>query len=69
MMGKLVTAAAFASVHVYTAELYPSVVRSIGVGVASASSSMGGIMAVELGHRMVGSYSGTCIPVDGPIYL
>ncbi len=52
-MGKLVIAAASASTYVYSAEMFPTDVRSSGVGLASAASSLGGIMTVELAHAMV----------------
>ena len=45
MAGKFGTAAAFAIVYVYTAELYSTEYRSLGVGVCSMAARIGGILA------------------------
>uniref|UniRef100_G1SL73 Solute carrier family 22 (organic cation/zwitterion transporter), member 4 n=2 Tax=Oryctolagus cuniculus TaxID=9986 RepID=G1SL73_RABIT len=45
MMGKFGVTAAFAMVYVYTAELYPTVVRNMGVGVSSMASRLGSILS------------------------
>lgn len=45
IVGKFGVTAAFSIVYVYTAELYPTVVRNMGVGVSSTASRLGSILA------------------------
>ncbi|MEE6479371.1 hypothetical protein FKM82_012233 [Ascaphus truei] len=45
MLGKFGVTAAFAMVYVYTAELYPTVVRNMGVGASSMASRLGSILS------------------------
>ncbi|KAM6225249.1 organic cation/carnitine transporter 2 isoform 2-T2 [Rhynchocyon petersi] len=45
MVGKFGITAAFAMVYVYTAELYPTVVRNMGMGVSSTASRLGSILS------------------------
>ncbi|XP_069508618.1 solute carrier family 22 member 4-like [Ambystoma mexicanum] len=45
MVGKFGITAAFSMVYVYTAELYPTVVRNMGVGVGSMSSRVGSVIS------------------------
>lgn len=45
MVGKFGVTSAFSMVYVYTAELYPTVVRNMGVGVSSTASRLGSILA------------------------
>ena len=45
MVGKLVAAAGFASVHVFSAETFPTTVRNSGVGLGSMWSGLGGLLA------------------------
>ncbi|XP_064131321.1 organic cation/carnitine transporter 2 [Loxodonta africana] len=45
MVGKFGITAAFSLVYVYTAELYPTVVRNMGVGVSSTASRLGSILS------------------------
>ncbi|XP_069755118.1 organic cation/carnitine transporter 2-like [Narcine bancroftii] len=45
MTGKLATTCGFAMIYVYTAELYPTVVRNMGIGVSSMVSRMGSIFS------------------------
>nr|XP_023403301.1 solute carrier family 22 member 5 [Loxodonta africana] len=60
MVGKFGITAAFSLVYVYTAELYPTVVRNMGVGVSSTASRLGSILSpyfVYLGK----SYGQRCV--------
>ena len=45
MLGKFCISASYAVVYVYAAELFPTVVRSIGLGLTSVSSRLGGILS------------------------
>ena len=45
MLGKFGITSAFAMLYVFTAELYPTLVRNMAVGVASMASRVGSIIA------------------------
>jgi OCT family organic cation transporter-like MFS transporter 4/5 len=45
MIGKLGAAAAFAVIYIFSAELYPTVVRNAGMGASSCCARVGGILA------------------------
>ena len=45
MVGKLVAAAAYATVYLFTAELFPTVVRGTTMGVSAFFASVGGMFA------------------------
>ncbi|XP_075065947.1 organic cation/carnitine transporter 2-like [Mixophyes fleayi] len=45
MLGKFGITSAFSMVYVYTAELYPTVVRNMGLGVSSMASRLGSILS------------------------
>lgn len=44
MFGKFCISASFAVLYVYAAELFPTVIRNIGMGVATVASRIGGIL-------------------------
>lgn len=45
MVGKFGISASFAVIYVYTAEIFPTVVRQTGIGVSSMFARMGGVLA------------------------
>ena len=45
MVGKMVSAAAYATVYLFTAELFPTVVRSTTMGVSAFFAGVGGMLA------------------------
>ncbi|XP_062909312.1 organic cation/carnitine transporter 2-like [Mobula hypostoma] len=50
MSGKLATTCGFSMIYVYTAELYPTAVRNMGVGVSSMASRIGSIVSPYVFH-------------------
>ncbi|NWX84540.1 S22AD protein, partial [Nothoprocta ornata] len=54
IIGKFATSASFSTSYVYTAELFPTVVRQTGVGLCSMSARVAGIIAPLI--RLLGRY-------------
>ena len=48
MIGKFGAAASFAAVYLYTAELYPTQIRSTAVGMCSMMARIGGFAAPQV---------------------
>lgn len=66
MLGKFGITSAFSMVYVYTAELYPTVVRNMGVGASSMASRLGSILSpyfAYLGKWMCWGCSGGWKPL------
>jgi OCT family organic cation transporter-like MFS transporter 4/5 len=45
MVGKFGISSAFSIIYVFSAELFPTVVRTIGVGAGSMAARLGGLLA------------------------
>jgi len=45
MIGKMAITASYGTVYVFSAEQFPTLVRNIGIGAASTSARIGGILA------------------------
>ncbi len=52
-IGKFFVTMAFAVIYVYAAELYPTVVRSTGMGMSSLMARIGAILAPAVGRELV----------------
>ena len=53
MIGKAGATAAFAAIYVYSAEIYPTEVRNIGMGTSSVCARISGMAAPYLGGTLV----------------
>ena len=54
LVGKFMATASFAIVYVYTAELYPTIIRNTAIGSCSCIARIGGILALVL--QLLSSY-------------
>jgi OCT family organic cation transporter-like MFS transporter 4/5 len=45
MLGKVGISAAYAIIYVWSAELYPTVIRNAGMGLSSTFANMGGMIS------------------------
>lgn len=65
LIGKLGAAASFASVYIFSSELFPTVLRNAGMGTASVCARVGGMLApyVAEGGRMMGGAMGRAFPL------
>ena len=50
MVGKFCISASFAIIYVFSAELFPTVVRNVGVGSGSVFARVGGVVAPYIGQ-------------------
>ncbi|XP_045198863.2 organic cation transporter protein-like [Mercenaria mercenaria] len=64
MLGKIGASAAFSMVYVYSAELFPTVVRNAGMGSSSCLARVGGMSAPYIADldRLVGGGFGRALP-------
>ncbi|XP_060594048.1 organic cation transporter protein-like isoform X2 [Ruditapes philippinarum] len=64
MLGKIGASAAFSMVYVYSAELFPTVVRNAGMGSSSCMARVGGMIAPYIADldRLVGGSFGKALP-------
>ena len=54
LAGKFGASACFAIVYVYTAELFPTVIRNTAIGACTTAAGLGGIMSIMIG--LLGTY-------------
>ncbi|NXR05566.1 S22AD protein, partial [Sagittarius serpentarius] len=54
IIGKFTASASFSTSYIYSAELFPTVVRQTGVGLCSMSARVAGVMAPLI--RLLGQY-------------
>lgn len=66
MLGKLFATAAFATIYVLSAELFPTAIRNIGMGSSSCWARVGGMISPFIADTadLVGGTSGTAIPLS-----
>ena len=66
MCGKFFIAATFAVIYVYSAELFPTVVRQVGVGSSSMCARVSGIIQPQFGRLVSSSGIPSCFAVLCP---
>lgn len=64
MIGKLCISSSFAMIYVYSAELFPTVVRNIGVGSCSMMARVGSILAPYV-KELVSSFTTPGVMLPG----
>ncbi|XP_076078144.1 organic cation transporter protein-like isoform X2 [Mytilus galloprovincialis] len=65
MIGKIGIAAAFAVIYVWSAEIYPTVVRNAGMGASSACARIGGMVSPYIADvsKVVDGHLGRALPL------
>ena len=53
MMGKLGIAGAFATLYIFSSEIFPTVVRNSGIGASSLCARVGGILAPYIANMVI----------------
>ncbi|XP_013777238.1 organic cation transporter protein-like, partial [Limulus polyphemus] len=69
MCGKFFVTAAFAIVYVYTAELFPTVVRNVGVGSSSMFARIGSMVAPFLKELSKFTHTGVPLAIYGALSI
>ena len=55
-IGKFAITCSFAIIYVYAAEMFPTVVRNVGIGSSSMFARVGSMLAPFIGRELVGNY-------------
>ncbi|KAK7107667.1 hypothetical protein V1264_015553 [Littorina saxatilis] len=65
MIGKLGIAGSFATIWVFSSELFPTVIRNSGMGTSSVCARIGGIIAPYIANlgQTIGGDAGTAVPL------
>ncbi|XP_062596760.1 organic cation transporter protein-like [Saccostrea cucullata] len=65
MLGKIGAAAAFAVIYVWSAELYPTVVRNVAMGASSSCARIGGMVSPYIADLslLVDGHFGQALPL------
>lgn len=60
MAGKLAITASYGAIYIFSAEQFPTVIRNVGIGAASTSARIGGILAPAI-NQLVSVFTFICV--------